>query len=263
LSSALIRALRVSGLVVTLLSLLVLASVAYSLYAEFRALGSGAPLSVEQRTTPEGFSIRVAGKLPNEGLYPLSLRVTLRISAEGKELASAASPPLDIGPGSEGQLELSMTLNPLSSSNASLLKKLLLNGSELDAELNFSLAMRPLASALASGIFRTPFPPPMGNLSVGVPRIMPQDGRLLLSVPISFVNYSPLSYSASFYGVIMKQGSELAKSDSVSVQALPGQRLSFALSFALSRAPAAPPYLLQLYIQVKDKALTIPVEVGG
>lgn len=264
MSSPLKGTLRLIGLLLTLLSLLTLATAAYSLYREYALLSSGLKLGLEQAASPQGLSVRITGSLPNEGLYPLGASLSVILTMEGHRLGEGSSGELEIAPGSEAQLDLGVTVNPFAIGNATFLRRLALNGSQFELILHLGMSLRPLAFASASVRTAGFFPPPMGNLTIGKPRLDVQGEQVTARVPVSFVNYSPLGYTALLYGILSKDGRALASSEPVTAAASPGHMSALELVFTLtSRGAPPPPYLLELHVKLGAGEFALYEEVGS
>ncbi|MER3601997.1 MAG: hypothetical protein C4339_04670 [Nitrososphaerota archaeon] len=245
-----------------LLSLTALVTAGYSLYAEFRALAQAPAFTLRQESEAGKLALVLSGDLPNAGLYPLagSLALALRVGQE--PLALAAPAPFEIAPGSRGAVSARLTLEPFSVGNESLLRRLLLNGTTALFLANLSLTLRPLASAQVSIARPTSLPPAMGNLSVGRPTLSLEGGRIVISIPVAFRNYTPLTYTASLSCALSMQGSVLGLCEPVTVEAPAGQGVALVLRLSLMREPS-PPYLLELHVRVGQRELLIPVQVSG
>jgi hypothetical protein len=253
-SSTATGALKGAAIAITLLSILVFATVGYSGYEFYTSVAASPTASLGHASASwDNGTLTVSGAqtFKNEGLYPLQLSASLNGSSGEGYLGSSTSPMNTISPSSSGIFNLSMSLDPYASGNRAA-STLLYNGSYTTFRLGIHASLVPFATIGAeenSSVYISPF---VANLTVASTAESVQG----LNVLMTFQNLetSPVTYS------MFLASTSTGSSGMVNGTAQPGQPESVA--FLIGGVDLAQgTYKFVLNTECFGADLTIPVEV--
>jgi hypothetical protein len=189
------RILVVAVVVASLVFMIAVSSIAYSVFALCQSLASVVH-SISAASSSGSFP--AAFNFTNRGLFPATLRISANISAAGASL-STASRRLELQPGETGSFNLSFPLSLESpASHPYMLQAVLLTGANVSLDLRVTLALSPFLNASRTSSESMKVSPVMSEFYVNAEPLQAYnstDFEVLL--PYSFFNGSPLSLSGN------------------------------------------------------------------
>jgi hypothetical protein len=247
-------ALRCAALAITLVSVMIFATVGYSAYQAYGVVSSPS-FSSELHTSSawqEGtLVVSSAGSFPNDGLYPVQVSSYLDASSSAGSLGSASSGTATIAPSSVGDFNLTLSLDPFTTGGAAA-DRLFYNGSEVVLIVGLNASLVPLAGLNVSGNSSMYIPPFMGNLTV----VSALDGFSGFALQLSFTNHEDAPLSYSMYANLASGGNSSAVQGTLGPRTTGAARLLFA-------GVDLPPGRYQATLRTLSfgGALTLPLEL--
>jgi hypothetical protein len=260
--STLAKSLWAVSLVVALISLVTFSTVAYSGYQEFRVVvtpSSGFKLGIASNLNGTSYSLRIAGTVPNRGLYSVEFDGIYSLQDHGTTLVQAPISPVTIQPGRVQNFTDTIVLNILRIGNATELKQILLNGTS--AEINGSATFRlgPLASLSVSNSSAVVISAPLGQFKVGHPTTT-NNGRAF-EVPISFTDESAYKFPYALYAELRSAEGAVANTTLVSGTSLPGQTSALTLQGSLTTPLQSGGYAVVVHLLLSTRDIALASEV--
>ena len=196
--------------------------------------------------------------LENRGLYPLSIAVEGEFALDGNSLGSNTLGPLSIPPGGQRKIDFVLPLQISNAlSDASLMEKILFNGTSSSIRFNITFGMQPFVTGTVSwGMNET-----MGaimdgfNLTGNTPG--PYNGtHARLPVIVKFTNKSPLPIEATLSAQVLSTPQQPTignyGSGSMIISANPGQQYEGLLNVDIANQSVGQgAYLLELSLTVQ------------
>lgn len=195
-----VKGLKLITLSIGLVTLLILATLAYSGYQE--------ATYVFQNLNQQGFSRNIAMNsthfsisgldLENRGIYPISLAFKASVAVDGFSIGSGSLGPLTIPPGSSRRIDLDLPIqfNQVLS-NPVLAKKILFNGTLMSMRIDATGGLQPFVKGTVSGALNNTVGPALDGfrLALGVPAPHNQT-HVKIPVTVGFTNRSPIPIDA-------------------------------------------------------------------
>lgn len=258
--------LRLVSLVITIVTVVTLATVGYSAYQEFNVLASpqsSQNLKVQSSVIDGALHLTVAGRIPNNGLYPLNFSIILSAKSHSHTLAQSTSRPVRILPNEIRQFNISLDINPYSISNSTEQSALLVNGSQIILSTGIRASIEPFASIRVAGVSNLTLPPLMGDLKVGPGEVLHTPNGTILAVPISFVDKAAFSFPFNVFATLNDPQGRLAiTTASYSGLAVSGKETSFRLNFSIpAERTLSGSYPLELDVTIGGARIPVHVNV--
>jgi hypothetical protein len=223
-------ALRAIVLAITLVTIVVFATLGFSLYEVVVSPGTNNTPSlggnVRESIAWDNGSVFLSttGLLSNGGFYPLQYSISLNASDDGQGLGNGSSPTISVAPFQTEHLNSTLAVG-LFSNGGGAADALFYNGSSVDISLAYKSDFEPLLTLVVVDNSSTPLPAVLADTRVVSANRTAASGGLAVELSFSDGQASPVGFSmnASLDGLL--------NSTTVTGLALPGQTSSVDLVF--------------------------------
>lgn len=253
------RSLKAVSIAITLISIITFSTISYSAYAEYQALTalSGKDIGISGKIEGSKVILSVTGNVPNKGLYPLDIQLSLVARQGNRTISQSDSNVIRVLPNEVKSSNWTVSLDILSSVNQSQLSRLILNGSNIELLFLIKGKLEPFAGIAFGQRSELKLQPLIKNLTISEPKIENMDSRQVLSITLSFVNNANYQLPFTIKAELRMQGVDI-NSSVYSNYSKPGEISNIKLYFDVEPSKLREgPYELNFFITVFDKSFSI------
>jgi hypothetical protein len=198
------KALRLASVIVIVAIVALAASVGYSVFQEYKVLGSvfspqGNQGNSQVLQSMNGSQLSLSGiSIPNNMTYPLTLQLGGEVYLAGVHVSSFVSPVQVIAPGAVGQLQLSASLNYSKIfANSTALQEMLMQPATLSASVSIFAEIDPIAGLNLTNVSNQTIGPVLGQFSANPQSPYLNGTNYVFPLQVSWDNQSPLQFAAT------------------------------------------------------------------